>query len=84
LVILSREDEYDKISNVKQNNQILIYLVLSSSVGDSDPYPDSYVFGPPGYASRSFIHKYESGSGFFHHTKTVRKTSDLYYLDTFL
>jgi hypothetical protein len=31
----------------------------------SVPDPDLYVFGPPGYASGSVVHKYGSGSGSF-------------------
>jgi len=57
--------------NYKRNKYV------DTSVRDPDPHsdPDPYVFGPPGSASGSVIHKYGSGSGFFHHqAKIERKT----------
>ncbi len=46
---------------------------------------DPYVFGPPGSASGSVGHKYESGSGsFYHQAKIVRKNLAFYCFVTSL
>jgi hypothetical protein len=49
-------------------------LPLNDNIGDPDPHPDPYVFGPFVSDSGSVSHKYGSGSGSFHHqAKIVRK-----------
>jgi hypothetical protein len=52
---------------------------LLSSVWNTDPDPDPYVFGPPGSASGSVSHKYGSGSGLPSSSKNSQKNLDFYY-----
>ncbi len=50
-------------------------LPLNDNIGDPDPHPDPYVFGPAVSAFGSVSQKYRSESGSFHHqAKIVRKT----------
>jgi hypothetical protein len=56
-------------------------LPVPVSVADPDPYPDPYVFGPPGSVSASL--RYRSGCGSFYHQAKTVKCVDSYCFVTY-